>query len=127
MNGYIALISIIIICAVVLLIAVSAGLLSISEAGMGLKKNQASEAYYYASACAEQALQQIRELTPFTGTDTIVFDNGTCDYAVSSQGGGNRIITASGTINNIIRKIQITINQINPLINIISWQEVANF
>lgn len=127
MNGYIALISILIISAIVLLIAISAGVLSISEADMGLAKNQASEAYYYANACAEHALQEIRELSSFTGTDTIVFDNGSCGYTVTSQGGSNRTITASGNVGDITRKIQITINQINPLINITSWDEVADF
>jgi len=127
MNGYIALISILIICAIVLLITISAGILSISESDMGLGKNQASEAYYYANACAEDALQGIRDLTSYTGTDTLVFDNGSCGYTVTSQGGSNRTITASGVVGDITRRIQITINQINPLINISSWEEVAEF
>jgi hypothetical protein len=127
MNGYIALTSILIISAIVLLIALSAGLLSISELNMGLEKNQSAEAYYLASACAEQGLQEIRNSDSFTGTGSLSLENGDCSYDVSQTGGEKRTIEASGIVNNIIRKIKISLDTINPNINITSWQEVPDF
>lgn len=127
MNGYIALTSILIISAIVLLIALSTGLLSISELNMGLEKNQSAEAYYLASACAEQGLQEIRNSDSFTGTGNLSLENGNCSYDVSQTGGENRTVEASGIVNNIIRKIKISLDTINPNINITSWQEVPDF
>ena len=127
MNGYIALTSILIISAIVLLIALSAGLLSISELNMGLEKNQSAEAYYLASACAEQGLQEIRNSDSFTGIGNLSLENGDCSYDVSQAGGENRTIEVSGIVNNIIRKIKISLDTINPNINITSWQEVPDF
>jgi len=127
MNGYIALTSILIISAIVLLIALSAGLLSISELNMALEKNQSAEAYYLASACAEQGLQEIRNSDSFTGIGNLSLENGTCTYDVNQIGGESRTINALGFINNIIRKIEINIDAINPNINITSWQEVPDF
>ena len=127
MNGYIALTSILIISAIVLLIALSAGLLSISELNMGLEKNQSAEAYYLASACAEQGLQEIRNSDSFTGAGNLSLENGTCTYDVSQTGGENRTVEALGSVNNIVRKIKISLDAINPSINITSWQEVPDF
>jgi len=122
MNGYIALISVLIILAVISTGAITAAFLSIGEAGMGLQKNQSSEAYYLASACGEEALQQINDFPLFQGIGILTFDNGDCQYRVA----GNTI-SASGVVNSFVRRIQIVISQISPVIIISSWQEVADF
>ena len=127
MNGYIALVSILIISAIIMTIAISAGLLSISEADMGLEKNLASEAYYLASACAEEGLQQIRDSASFKGSGNLFFSNGSCNYNVIAQGPNNRTINSSGLSGDIIRKIVVTLDSINPSINIVSWTEVPDF
>jgi len=127
MKGYIALISILIITAVIILAALSAGLLGVSEADLGLEKNQSSIAYYLALACVEEALQQIHDLDTFVGSNNLPLNNGTCSYTVSSQGGGNRTIIASGNFLNIIRKIKAITSQVSPTITVTSWQEVADF
>lgn len=127
MKGYIALISILIISATVVLIATSASLFSIGEADMGLEQNQSWEAYYLATACAEEALQQIENSDKFSGSGNLSLGQGNCTYMVTKLTKQNRIITASGTVGNISRKIKITIDKIKPNINITSWQEVADF
>ena len=60
MRGYIALISVLIISAVVLLIATSASLFSIGEANMGLEESQSWQAYYLANLCIEKALMGLK-------------------------------------------------------------------
>lgn len=127
MNGYIALVSILIITAVVVLVAISAGLLAISESNMGLTKDLSARAYYLADACIEEALQQINDSIPYSGTGGLTIGSGTCSYTVTSTGGHNRAIEASGTVGTITRKVEATIDSITPSINITSWQEVADF
>ena len=104
MKGYIALISILIITAITSLIAISAILLSISESNMGLTKNLSAEAYYLANACAEEGLQQINDSVPFSASGGLTLGNGSCSYTVTKLTGQNRVVDASGTVNNIIRR-----------------------
>ena len=125
-NGYIALISVLIISAIVVLIATSASLVSISESDMSLEENQAWETFYLATACAEEALQQIRDSTEFSGSRDFPLGSGTCSYTVTKLTEQNRIVTASGSLGNIMRKIKITLDKITPDINITSWQQVAD-
>lgn len=126
-KGYIALISILIISAVLLLVAVSSGLLSISEANIGLEKGQGSEAFYLATACAEEGLEKIRESSSFSGYGNLAIGEESCSYAVEKLEGQNRIITASGTVQDASGKIKITVDQVLPSIHIASWREVADF
>jgi len=126
-KGYIALISILIITAVTSLVAISAILMSINESNMGLTKNLSAEAYYLAEACAQEGLQQIADSIPFTGSGGLSLGNGTCSYVVASQGGQDRTVEASGTVNNIIRKTKITVDAITPNVNVTLWDEVADF
>lgn len=127
-QGYIALMSLIIVSALVVLIASSANLLSISESSMGLQENQGWEAYYLANACAEEALMKLKNDLNYSGNETLDFDNGNCAIEpLEGTGGENRIINTSGTAYNQVRKIRIEINRVNPDIEIKSWQEVASF
>lgn len=126
-QGYIALITILIISALVLLLGISANLLAISESDMGLGKNQASGAYYLANTCAEEALQQIRDSVPFEGSGNLSVGNGICSYTVTRLVAQERTIIASGTVGTITRRLSIALDKINPDINITSWQEVADF
>jgi len=84
-------------------------------------------AYSLADACAEVALQQARNSTPFIGSSNISLGDGSCNYVVINIGGENRQINSTGTVDSISRKVKIIIDAINPKINIASWQEVANF
>jgi hypothetical protein len=127
-KGYIALISVIIISALVILIASSANLLSISESDMGLQENQAWEAFYLATACAEDSLMKLKDDLNYEGNETLTFDNGSCTVEpLKGAGKKNRIIRVSGTAFNQTRKIEIEISSIKPDMEIKYWQQVADF
>lgn len=126
-RGYITLISVLIIGAVGLAIATSLILLGLGSSRTGFALEQSDQAKGLAMACAEEALQQIRDSTPFVGAGTVTLGQGTCTYTVTNTGGQTRLIIASGTVGSVVRKVRITISQINPTIIISSWQEVADF
>jgi len=127
-QGYIALMSLIIISVLVVLIASSANLLSISESVMGLQENQGWEVYYLANACAEEALMKLKNDLNYSGNETLGFDNGNCTIKpLEGTGSENRIIKTSGTAYNQVRKIRIEINRVSPDTEIKSWQEVTSF
>ncbi|NCT00148.1 hypothetical protein GW765_04210 [Candidatus Parcubacteria bacterium] len=126
-QGYVILITILIIGAVSATIAISLLLLSIQASKNARVKELSIIARVYADTCAESALQEIRDSTPFTGTQTLTFSEGECTYTVTSGGGQNRTVMASSTVDTIIRRVEVSIDKINPQINIISWQEVSSF
>jgi len=124
MRGFIALITIFIILAIALLLGLSYGLLAISETDMSLEKVQSSQAYFLANLCVEQALMKLKENISYSGNETINIDNGNCQIL---QIEGQWIIKTQGNFQNDVRKMRISISQVNPKIIIDSWQEVADF
>jgi len=74
------------------------------------------------NACAEVALEAMRENNSYTGTSNVLLNNNTCSYTVSNTGGSTRSVSVSGTINDVTRNLSITTSSFNPLV-IASWQE----
>lgn len=127
-KGYIALILVFIISAVVILIATSASLASISESNMGLQENHSWEAFYLAMACTENALMSLKDDLNYEGDETLTFDNGTCTIEpLEGTGNQDRTIKVSGTSSGQMRKIKIEIDTVNPDMEIRSWQQVVEF
>lgn len=126
-DGYITLLSVLVVGAVTLAITTSLLLLGIGSARTSFAKEQSEQTKALVNACAEEALQMIRNSTPFTGSGGLSLGQGTCSYTVTSQGGSNRTVTSTGTVGATTRKVKIIINQINPNISISSWQEIADF
>ena len=79
-----------------------------------------------ANACAETALEAMRENNSFTGSGNVTIGNNTCSYIVSNPGGNNRTINVTSTMSGVTRKIQITTNAFNPIV-IASWQNIGDF
>lgn len=125
-DGYIALMTVLIAGLAATSITVSLLLLGTSETKMVISQEVSHRAKAYANACAEEALQQIRSSTGFSGSGVIPFGADSCSYTVTNTGGENREITAIGNASSAVRKIKITITIIVPLIIISSWQEVAD-
>jgi hypothetical protein len=126
-GGYITLMSVLIVGAIGTAIAVSIILLGLGVSRNSFALEQSNQAKALANSCAEEALQQIRNSTPFTGTGSLSSVQGVCEYEVINDGGQDRTINASGTVKTIVRKVKVTIDTINPNINIASWQEVGGF
>jgi len=123
-RGFIALITVLIILAVALLVGLSVSFLSISEATMGLKKSQSSQAYFLANLCAEDALMKLKETNgSYTGETKPNIEGGSCEISVV----GNWTINVLANFQNQIKKIKIVVSQVNPEMIISSWQEVADF
>lgn len=125
-KGYITLLSVLVVGAVGVAITISLILLGLASAKNSLAYQQMHQAKALANACAEEALEQIRESSSFTGTGNLMLGQGTCSYTVFGTQ-PNLTITSTGTVNTIIRKVKVIISAINPLIVVTSWQEVGDF
>lgn len=126
-GGYITLVSVLVVGAVGVAIAISLILLGVGSSRTSFAVEQSNQSKALANACAEEALQQIKDSSSFTGSGNLALGQGTCSYTVTSQGQQNRTVTASGIVGTITRKAKIIINKIIPTIVITSWQEVDNF
>lgn len=126
-KGFVTLISVLTLGAVSLSIVLSLLFLGTDYTRTNTDTIRFSQAKYATETCVEEALERIRDSIPYSGIDTLILNNGSCTLEVTSTGGENRIIKATGVIGNSTRKIQITIDQITPTINIASWEELANF
>jgi len=126
-RGYVMLLSVLVVGAVAIAVAVSLVLLGVDFSRSGFAIEQSSAAKGLANACAETALEQIRESPSFSGVATLALGDGTCTYTVIVGSGQNRTVNASGTVGTVVRKVKITLDTITPKINITSWQEVADF
>ena len=126
-RGYITLMSVLVVAAIGTAIAVSIISLGLGVSRSSFALEQSSHAKALANSCAEEALQQIRDSTSFTGTGSLSLAQGVCEYNVINDGGQNRTITASSTVGVIARKVKIIVDTINPTINISLWQEVSGF
>lgn len=126
-DGFITLISVLVVGAVGVAITVSMILLGLGSSRTSFAIEQSNQAKALVNACVEEALQQIRDSTPFTGSGNLTLGQGTCSYTVTSQGGQNRTVTASGTVGPIVRKVTVIVDKINPVSIVTSWQEVTDF
>ena len=130
--GYIALITVLIVLATVLVVSLGASFLGMSEGDMALMHNQSSASYFLANACAEEALLNLKNdasYQPSQPSETYVFDGGTCQifYPISGSGNRQRVIEVSGDVDGKIRKLRVKVLELSPNTIIQSWQEVAEF
>lgn len=126
-KGYITLLMVIIVGAVGVLTSISLLLLSVGSSRTSLSFDKSNQAKALVNACAEAALDQIRSSPAFSGSASLTFGQGSCSYTVTNLGGENRLVNASSTVGEVLRKVKITLNQITPKINLTSWQEVSDF
>ena len=127
-KGYIALITILIISAVTLLVAINASLFGISESKMGLQKINSSKAFALTNLCAENALMNLKEDLSYSGNETSNIYDGSCTiYLIEGSGNNDRIVKVEGVFLNQKRRIKIDISEVNPTMIINSWQEVSTF
>lgn len=126
-KGYITLLMVIIVGAIGVATSVSLLLLGVGSSKTSLSIEKSNQAKALVNACAEAALNQVRSSPAFSGSASLSLGRGNCSYTVTNLGGQNRLINASSTVDEVVRKIKITLNQITPKINLTSWQEVSDF
>lgn len=126
-NGFMSLLTILVVGAVGVLIVTTFSLLAIDASRTGFALEQSFQAKALSNACAEEALQQISDSVPFSGAGTLSLGEGDCGYDVTALSGQSRTLDATGVVDTIMRKVDVRLDAITPNINITSWQEVADF
>lgn len=123
-TGFITLISVLVVSAVSVTITTTLILLGLGSSRTSLVLEQSIQAKNLANSCAEEALEQIRRNSSFSGPGGISLNNRSCSYLITDLGGQNKLINTSSTVGTVVRKVTVTINTVTPLINVASWQEI---
>lgn len=120
-DGYVAIISVLIIGALVIAVAITISLLSIGEGQSSLSLTSGEDSLQLAEGCMEDALLKIRANSAYAG-GTITRPDGTSCSVTVSQSGADYTVTAQTTGTKHVRKIQAVVNR-GASITLTSWKE----
>jgi hypothetical protein len=136
-NGFATLLGVLIVFIVAIAIATTILLIGTTSSKIMLVQDNFYKAKATADACAEIALQKLKDDPTFSGADHQSVEDSNCDYSVSNnlQGDGTREISLESTGNSgdVVRKVKISANISNPLppelplLSVTTWQEVPDF
>lgn len=123
-HGFIALTSVLIIESLILVIAVGVLTRSITGTNISLAEQQSHRALALANICAETALLKLESVLNYSGNETITVGSDSCNIAtITGSGNSNRTVQASSTISGYVRKTQVQVSTISPIMQISSWTE----
>ena len=102
-RGFIGVVTVLIVAAITLTIAITIALLGTNELLLGFESDQSQEVLQYADGCAEEGYYRLKRNSAYTG-GTIPYTAVNCTISVSGAG-ANRTITASVTSNDFTRTV----------------------
>lgn len=121
-RGFATLIIVVLLGIVALTLALTLITSSAWSVKGSIDTRNSNKAKALVNACAEVALEAMRENNAYIGTSSVILGGNTCNYTISNTGGTTRGVAVSGTVNGITRNLNITTSAFNPLV-ISSWQE----
>ena len=125
-QGYIALLSVLILGAVSLSVALVLLTTGTDSQKAALVTQHSAQARGLAASCGDEALQQLRDNNAFTGTNSLTVGQGNCSYTVTNTGSSTRTIDTTGNVSDVTRRVKIYVTITSSSISITSWQEVAD-
>lgn len=132
-RGYVALMSVLIVSAVGVMIAISLLTLGISYQRSSFILEQSYSAEAIANACSNVALEKIRLDAMYMGGETINFGANYCNILSIIKNIDVYTINTEGVVGSILRKNKIVVSRSVDIdtgavfLVIDSWQDVADF
>lgn len=121
-SGAVALISVLVISAVIVVIGVGINLRSIGSLQSAFKSRRSTEAFYVADTCIEEALIRLRRNAAYSGGSLAVGD-GTCTITIAVNG-NERTVTATATVDTFTRVLEAVVDVVNKIVTMKKWREV---
>jgi hypothetical protein len=119
-RGVVALITVIIMGAMLLSLGVSAAFLSQTQLIITAGTGRQREAFALATTCVEEAVHRLKTNSSYTG-GTIPIDANTCTVTVAGSG-STRTVTASSTVDVYTKGITVTLTlKQNAALNSQAW------
>lgn len=127
-SGIIALMTVLIIGAILLVITSGIALRSRISGNMTLDQQLSTTALSLATSCVEYALIKLSDNENYTGNESVTIGSQPCIIQpIETPEGAARTLKTSGAVNGFTRRLQVEIGNVNPPITITSWSEVDSF
>lgn len=126
-SGYVLLLSMILISIVGVVIGTTLLLIGVNSTKRSILQEESSIARVLADACAEYALDQLRQNYSYAGNESLNFTTGNCDILPVLQNGLVRTLQTRGMVDTASRQVAVEITGNSPQLTLGSWQEVADF
>ncbi|MBP9821741.1 MAG: hypothetical protein KBC98_02575 [Candidatus Pacebacteria bacterium] len=124
--GIIALITVLITGAIVLIIGLGMAERSMLELNTSLDEELSHQALTAATSCMERALLSLAGNASYAGNETLSVGTNTCSIATITTSGITRTVKTSSTVQGYTRRLQVTVSNVNPPLQVSSWQEVSS-
>lgn len=121
-QGYVAILTVLILMAIIITAATTVTLLSIGEAQSALALYKGEDTLAFVQGCTEDALLKARASAAYTG-GPIFRPEGTCSVTIT-KAGTIWTLTVSTTNTLYVRTIQVIINKLPTGITLTSWKEI---
>lgn len=121
-QGYIALLTTLIVLAVALVTVGSVSLLSIGEAESGLALSKGESSLQFVEGCMEDAILKVKTNANYSG-GTITHPEGKCVITVTKNGSTYTLTSTTDNTVQYKRVVQVTLTRTNS-ISINSWKEI---
>jgi len=128
-KGFVAIVTLVLMTALVTILAYSAGNLGLGELQMSYTAQKGLEALSVADGCVDEVLRRFRLNANYgisAGTLVYTLNYGTCSVDVVDLGGGQRRATVTGTTAQYNKKIEVVVQTSATDVTIVSWTEKNN-
>jgi len=126
-NGYVTLMSVLILSIVALSISVTLLATGITATQNSLSKESGVKASALADACLEKAIDNVRANNLYTGTVNLTLTDGDCSAIVTDIAGTNKRIESEGVSHGATQRIVLETSQIYPQLLINFRRPVSDF
>lgn len=124
-KGFAIVGTVLVLCVVIILVAAATALRLANQLGSGTETRQWTDAQRLAEACAEVALQSMREDSAYAGNETVAIGADTCTVRPVLAGAVTTIQTEA-TVDGHPYRIEIELDDVET-VNVTSWSHVTAF
>lgn len=126
-RGSVALISVLIISAILLILVLGISETQISTSYQYVNSSSGKYSYYIAEACLEEAMIKIKGDTSYSGED-LILDSGNATCEISASGAGTKTITITTVSGDYTQSFQaqasVTTNGQANNVRLLNWTEI---
>lgn len=121
-GGYVAMLTVIILSTVIILLTISMQTSTRNVLSSADVMRDYFQSRYAVDACAEVALQYVRDTDSTSGTGSETINNASCSYTIVSAGSESFGLNVTAEKNNTYYEVDITADALFPAINLTSWE-----
>lgn len=127
-KGFVGVVTVLIVSAIVLTLAVTAAFLAIDELLLTSAVSQSQAALHLADGCADEAAFRLKRNPSYAG-GTVPFAGGSCTVSISGSG-NTRTVTSTVVLGDFTRTVQTSVTLTTNVagntngIDVTQWQEL---